>query len=119
MAAANDAIVFALCSKEGVPGDNSEREQYCQEMLEHGLTLGMDPSDMWFDPLFVVIKGMQDKQKDVLNFIRYLSDQGLNSTGGLSNVSNGMPKHIRPIVNSFYDCNVDRRGAYLSHRQPL
>jgi 5-methyltetrahydrofolate corrinoid/iron sulfur protein methyltransferase len=101
VAAANDAIVFALCSKEGVPGDNSEREQYCQEMLEHGLTLGMDPSDLWFDPLFVVIKGMQDKQKDVLSFIRYLSDQGLNSTGGLSNVSNGMPKHVRPIVNSF------------------
>ncbi|MDR2445274.1 MAG: hypothetical protein LBD44_05010, partial [Spirochaetaceae bacterium] len=37
----------------------------------------------------------------VLNFIRYLSEQGLNSTGGLSNVSNGMPKQIRPIVNSF------------------
>ena len=26
--------------------------------------------------------------------------QGLNSTGGLSNNSNGMPKHIRPIMDS-------------------
>jgi 5-methyltetrahydrofolate corrinoid/iron sulfur protein methyltransferase len=100
VAAANDAIVFALCSKEGVPGDNSEREQYFQELLEHGLGLGMDPTDIWFDPLFVVIKGMQDKQKDVLNFIKYIADQGLNSTGGLSNVSNGMPKEVRPQVNS-------------------
>ncbi|MDR2467900.1 MAG: carbon monoxide dehydrogenase, partial [Spirochaetaceae bacterium] len=37
----------------------------------------------------------------VLEFIRTISEQGLNSTGGLSNVSNGMPKAVRPIVNSF------------------
>jgi 5-methyltetrahydrofolate corrinoid/iron sulfur protein methyltransferase len=101
VAAANDAIVIALCSKEGVASDNDERMACCQEMLEHGMGLGMDPTDLWFDPCFVVIKGMQDKQKDVLNFIRQLAEQGLNSSGGLSNVSNGMPKEIRPTVNSF------------------
>ena len=73
---------------------------YLQEMLERGLTLGMEPEDLWFDPLFLVIKGMQDKQMDVLEFIRMISEQGLNSTGGLSNNSNGMPKNIRPIMDS-------------------
>ena len=29
-----------------------------------------------------------------------LTDMGLKSTGGLSNVSNGMPKDVRPIVDS-------------------
>ena len=100
LAAANDAIVIALCSKEGVPGDNEERMVYLQELLERGMMQGMDPEDIWFDPLFLVIKGMQDKQMDVLNFIREISEQGLNSTGGLSNNSNGMPKHIRPIMDS-------------------
>jgi 5-methyltetrahydrofolate corrinoid/iron sulfur protein methyltransferase len=61
---------------------------------------GMDASDMWFDPLFLVIKGMQDKQKDVLDAIKMFTEMGLNSTGGLSNCSNGMPKHIRPIMDS-------------------
>jgi 5-methyltetrahydrofolate corrinoid/iron sulfur protein methyltransferase len=28
------------------------------------------------------------------------ADMGLSTTGGLSNVSNGMPKQIRPIVDS-------------------
>ena len=37
---------------------------------------------------------------DVLNAIRLFSDEGLKSTGGLSNNSNGMPKHIRPIMDS-------------------
>ena len=100
LAANNDAIAIALCSKAGVPADNDERMAYLQELLERGLELGMEPEDIWFDPLFLVIKGMQDKQMDVLNFIREITEQGLNSTGGLSNSSNGMPKHIRPIMDS-------------------
>ena len=100
LAAANDAIAIALCSKAGVPADNDERMTYLQELLERGMMQGMDPEDIWFDPLFLVIKGMQDKQMDVLNFLREISEQGLNSTGGLSNNSNGMPKNIRPIMDS-------------------
>ena len=60
----------------------------------------MEAEDMWFDPLFLVIKGMQDKQMQVLEAIKMFSDMGLNTTGGLSNNSNGMPKHIRPIMDS-------------------
>ena len=100
LAAANDAIVIALCSKAGIPSDNDERMAYCQEMLERGMMNGMEAEDMWFDPLFLVIKGMQEKQAEMLEFIKMLSDMGFNSTGGLSNVSNGMPKHVRPIVDA-------------------
>ena len=100
LAAANDAIVIALCSKAGIPSDNDERMGYCQEMLERGMEHGMEPTDLWFDPLFLVIKGMQDKQLDVLEFIKSLADMGFNSTGGLSNVSNMTPKHIRPILDA-------------------
>ena len=100
LAAANDAICIALCSKAGVPSDNDERMMYCQELLERGMGLGMEAEDLWFDPLFAVIKGMQDKQRDVLDFIKQLADMGFNSTGGLSNVSNMTPKHIRPILDA-------------------
>ena len=100
LAAANDAIVFALCSADGIAKDNEERMMHCHNMLERGLHLGMESDDLWFDPLFLVIKGMQDKQMDVLNAIRAFSDEGLKSTGGLSNNSNGMPKHIRPIMDA-------------------
>ena len=71
LAAANDAIVIALCNGEGIAKDNDER-----------------------------MKGMQDKQMQVLEFIKMISDMGMKSTGGLSNNSNGMPKHIRPIMDS-------------------
>ena len=56
------AIVIALCSAEGIAADNDERMMHCQNMLERGMMLGMEPTDLWFDPLFLVVKGMQDKQ---------------------------------------------------------
>lgn len=100
LAAANDAICIALCSADGIAKDNEERMKHCHNMLERGLSLGMEATDLWFDPLFLVVKGMQDKQMEVLEAIRMFSAEGLKSTGGLSNNSNGAPKTLRPIMDS-------------------
>ncbi|HHX74780.1 MAG TPA: dihydropteroate synthase [Firmicutes bacterium] len=101
LAAANDAMVIALCAREGIPADNDERMMYCQQLLERALEAGMEPEDLLFDPLFLVIKGMQDKQVQVLEAVRMMSEMGLKTTGGLSNVSNGAPKTLRPILESY------------------
>lgn len=100
LAAEYEAMVIGLCAKEGIPADNDERMGYCTEMLEKGLMLGMEPTDILFDPLCLVIKGMQEKQMEVLDAIKMMTEMGLRTTGGLSNVSNGCPKHIRPILDS-------------------
>ena len=100
LAAANDAIVIALCSADGIAKDNEERMMHCHNMLDRGIALGMEADDLWFDPLFLVVKGMQEKQMDVLNAIKAFADEGLKSTGGLSNNSNGAPKAVRPIMDS-------------------
>ena len=100
LAAANDAIVIALCSADGIAKDNDERMHHCHTMLDRGMALGMEAEDLWFDPLFLVVKGMQDKQMDVLNAIKLFADEGLKSTGGLSNNSNGAPKTLRPIMDA-------------------
>ena len=100
LAAANDAICIALCSADGIAKDNEERMMHCDNMLERGLSLGMEATDLWFDPLFLVVKGMQDKQMEVLEAIKMFSEKGLKSTGGLSNNSNGAPKNVRPIMDS-------------------
>ena len=100
LAAANDAICVALCSADGIAKDNEERMKHCHNMLERGMSLGMEATDLWFDPLFLVVKGMQDKQMEVLEAIKMFADEGLKSTGGLSNNSNGAPKTVRPIMDS-------------------
>lgn len=102
LAAEYEAMVIGLCAKEGIPRDNDERMAYCQEILEKALMLGMDPTDILFDPLCLVIKGMQEKQVEVLEAIRMMTEMGLLTTGGLSNVSNGCPKHVRPVLDSAF-----------------
>ena len=44
---------------------------------------------------------MQEKQVEVFEAIRMLSEMGLKTTGGLSNVSNGTPKELRPILDAY------------------
>ncbi|MCC5909305.1 MAG: dihydropteroate synthase [Clostridiaceae bacterium] len=100
LAAEYDAKIIGLCAKEGIPRDCEERIAYCTEMLEKAMEVGLDPSDILFDPLFLVIKGMQEKQSEVLEAIRQITEMGLKTTGGLSNVSNGAPKHVRPILDT-------------------
>ena len=102
IAAEYEAMVIGLCAKEGIPRDNDERMAYCQEILEKGLMLGMEPTDILFDPLCLVIKGMQEIQVEVLEAIKMMTEMGLLTTGGLSNVSNGCPKHVRPVLDSAF-----------------
>ena len=119
LAAANDAICIALCSADGIAKDNEERMKHCHNMLERGMSLGMDATDLWFDPLFLVVKGMQDKQMDVLNAIKMFADEGLKSTGGLSNNSNGAPKNVAAHHGLRSGCHGYDAGPDLRHRQPL
>ena len=37
---------------------------------------------------------------------------GIKSTCGLSNVSNGPPTHLRPIINQTYMVMLERKGMY-------
>ena len=60
LAAANDAICIALCSSGMVAADNDERMMHCQNMLERGMSLGMEAEDLWFDPLFLVAMAMMN-----------------------------------------------------------
>jgi 5-methyltetrahydrofolate corrinoid/iron sulfur protein methyltransferase len=110
LAAEYDAMCIALCAKEGIPKDNDERIAYCTEMLEKAMGLGMEPTDLLFDPLIVVVKGMQDKQKEVLEAIRQISEMELKTCCGLSNVSNGAPKEIRPIIDATFAAMAIQSG---------
>lgn len=119
LAAEYDAMVIGLCAKEGIPRDNDERIQYCTEMLERGMNVGLAPEDILFDPLFVVVKGMQDKQQEVLEAVKQISEMGLITTGGLSNVSNGCPKELRGLIDAVFCAMAIQCGLTSAIINPL
>ncbi|ADL07575.1 carbon monoxide dehydrogenase/acetyl-CoA synthase methytransferase subunit [Thermosediminibacter oceani] len=100
VAAEYGAMVIGLCAKEGIPRDNEERIAYCTEILDKAVAVGLNPEDILFDPMFVVVKGMQEKQQEVLEAVRQISEMGLKTTGGLSNVANGCPKEVRGLIET-------------------
>jgi 5-methyltetrahydrofolate corrinoid/iron sulfur protein methyltransferase len=99
LAAANGASCICLCSAGAVPGSLEEIQGFFATLVERGLEHGLEPEDMWMDPLFLVAKGMQDKQQQILDAIKFFTENGFPSTGGLSNVSNGMPKEMRSLMD--------------------
>lgn len=119
LAAEYDAIVIGLCAKEGIPRDNDERIMYCTEILERAMEAGLDQENILFDPLFVVVKGMQDKQQEVLDAIKQISDMGLYTTGGLSNVSNGCPKNLRGLIEATFCAMAIQCGLTSAIINPL
>jgi 5-methyltetrahydrofolate corrinoid/iron sulfur protein methyltransferase len=56
-----------------------------------------------------------------LEFIKILEDvlPGIKSTVGLSNVSNGVPEQLRPLLNRTYMLMLGRNGLYSAIADPL
>ena len=56
----------------------------------------------------------QDQVFSLLQFMPMVQDlgEGLRSTCGLSNVSNGSPDHLRPILNRTYMVMLEKAGMY-------
>ena len=100
LATDHDAVCIAMCAADGMAEDNDARMRHCETMLARGLARGMDAEDLWFDPQFIIIKGMQERQMEVLEAIRLLTEAGLRTTCGLSNASCGMPAAVRPVLDS-------------------
>jgi len=61
---------------------------------------------MWFDPIVVPVSSQQVQVVFCTNFMAMIPEiaPGSKSTCGLSNVSNGAPEKLRPILNQVYLC---------------
>jgi 5-methyltetrahydrofolate corrinoid/iron sulfur protein methyltransferase len=61
--------------------------------------------DIYLDPLVLPIAASQDHARQVIEALRMfqeLNDPPIKTVAGLSNISNGCPKHIRPVLNRHF-----------------
>src|SRR4030042_859844 len=69
--------------------------------------LGIPNEDIWVDPIILPVSTAGEGQRFAatnLEFIKILEDvlPGVKSTVGLSNVSNGVPEELVPLLNRTY-----------------
>ena len=116
LAAQYDAdFVGLLWGPEGMPRDENERGALCAELVFRATgEFGIDPERMLIDPIQTPVNVQQNQIMSVLEFMKMFADiaPGCRSTIGLSNVSNGPPDHLRPILNQVMLIIWKRHGLY-------
>ncbi|MBT9536632.1 MAG: dihydropteroate synthase, partial [Nitrospirae bacterium] len=91
--------------KGGLPADAEERAAIAAEIMGRAMEYGVPLEDIYLDPLVLQIATSQDHARHVIKAItmfQEMNDPPMKTVVGLSNISNGCPKHIRPILNKHY-----------------
>jgi cobalamin-dependent methionine synthase I len=100
-----DADFVALTmSEEGIPRDANERAVALTTIMAAGDELGIDHARYWVDPIVLPVSVDINQVKAYMEFLPMVKDivPGATNTCGLSNVSNGAPNELRPILNRIY-----------------
>jgi 5-methyltetrahydrofolate corrinoid/iron sulfur protein methyltransferase len=108
-------FVGLLWGPEGMPRDENERGALCAELVFRATEeFGINPEHIYIDPIQTPVNVQQGQIMSVLEFMKMFEDiaPGCRSTIGLSNISNGPPDHLRPILNQVMLIILKRHGLY-------
>jgi len=109
-------MVALLWGPEGMPRDAAERGALTADILQRVAEAGVAGEDIWVDPIITPVSVQQNQLLECNQFMSELDMMaevlapGCRSTCGLSNVSNGAPDDLRPILNQTYMIMLEKFG---------
>ena len=108
----NAGAVALMWGPEGMPRDAADRGALAVELMLKAAEYGVPAENLWFDPIVVPVNTQQDQVKSCTEFMTMFRDLAPDSkaTCGLSNVSNGAPEQLRPILNQTYMVILQKYG---------
>lgn len=98
-------IALTLSKQTGIPKTADERLEIVFEIYEKCMEKEISHNKIYFDPLVLPIQADQAQGVETLNTIKMIKesfDPSVNTIVGLSNISNGTPKTLRPLLNRVY-----------------
>lgn len=122
MVAEHNADFIALMwGPEGLPRDENERAALCVELLYFANEAGIPNEKIWVDGIVTPVNIQQPQLMSLMTFQAMLPEIApeAKSTCGLSNISNGPPDHLRPILNQTYMVMLEKQGMYSVIADPL
>ena len=107
LAAQHDAGLIALAlGASGLPSTAEARiELVMAQLLPYAEEFGVPMGNLYLDPLVLTVNGMQDQAVQTVtavHFMKELADPPPKTTCGASNVSNGVPRENRPLLNRVF-----------------
>ena len=99
---------------EGMPRDAHERGLLAAELVAEAATYGIREQDIWIDPIVLPLRTQPLQVQSCLEFVRMLLD--LHPLGksvcGLSNISKGVPRRLRGVLNRTWLVILKRCGLH-------
>ena len=107
-------MIALMWGPDGLPRDENERAALTVELIYAANEAGVPNEDIFVDGIVTPVNIQQPQLMSLMAFQEMLQDMapGAKSTCGLSNVSNGPPDHLRPILNQTYMVMLERKGMY-------
>ena len=110
----NALMVGLLWGTEGMPRDANERAALAVDLTFKANEKGIPNEDIFIDPIATPISGEINQVLSCTEFMGMVQDlaPGCKSIVGLSNVSNGTPDKLRPVLNRAYVLMLHKQGLY-------
>ncbi|MGD2099534.1 MAG: dihydropteroate synthase [Desulfobacterales bacterium] len=117
----NADFIALMWGPEGLPRDENERAALAVELLYFANEAGIPNEKIWVDGIVTPVNIQQPQLISLMTFQQMLPEiaPGAKSTCGLSNISNGPPDHLRPILNQTYMVMLEKYGMYSVIADPL
>jgi 5-methyltetrahydrofolate corrinoid/iron sulfur protein methyltransferase len=117
----NADFIALMWGPEGLPRDENERAALCVELLFFANEAGIPNEKIWVDGIVTPVNIQQPQLMSLMEFQGMIQDiaPGAKSTCGLSNISNGPPDHLRPILNQTYMVMLQKYGMHSVIADPL
>jgi cobalamin-dependent methionine synthase I len=112
----NAHVIGLLWGKEGMPRDANERAALAVDFIYHANNLGIPTEDIWIDPIVSPVSVEINHVLGCLEFMAMLKDIApeAKSIVGLSNISNGTPNQLRPVLNRAYLAMLMKYGLHAA-----
>jgi 5-methyltetrahydrofolate corrinoid/iron sulfur protein methyltransferase len=117
----NADFIALMWGPDGLPRDADERGALAAELLYAASEAGIENERIWVDGIVTPVNIQQPQLISLMEFQAMLQDMfpGAKSTCGLSNISNGPPDHLRPVLNQTYMVMLERNGMHSVISDPL
>lgn len=116
----NTMVIGLTMDKKGIPRDRNERMEHAAKIITFSEQGGIDPKDVYIDPIVLPLNVAQQQAVEVLESIkdfRALCDPPPKTVVGLSNISQGTKK--RSLINTTFLLMAMAGGLSAAILDPL
>jgi len=112
----NAEMIGLLWGIEGMPRDANERCMLAVDLIYKANEHGIPNEKIWIDPIATPVSGDINQLKSCFEFLTMLPEiaPGCKSILGLSNISNGTPDHLRPMLNRTFIIMLMKCSLYAA-----